>query len=197
MHFIVGLATSAEAGLKTFENACTDHSSSGATGAETFFPSQGESGAHRLVRAVCKAFSHTGACEKSGQPKEFEAFLQPCVPAKVNKLISFRGERFNVVFKNGGATYHHKDDLLAYLDTCEAPTRLLQAVRADLSVPVYVAGCCALVFGHVFVLDFNAMRREFAALKEEVNKMRGDSAEGIKEEIIHLASRLPTSFDSR
>ncbi|KAI8509787.1 hypothetical protein Bbelb_122150 [Branchiostoma belcheri] len=146
MHFIVGLATSAEAGLKTFENACTctDHSSSGATGAETFFPSQGESGAHRLVRAVCKAFSHTGACEKSGHPKEFEAFLQSCVPAKVNKLISFRGERFNVLFKNGGATYHHKDDLLAYLDTCEAPNRLLQAVRADLSVPVYVAGCCAL-----------------------------------------------------
>ncbi|KAI8515682.1 hypothetical protein Bbelb_064950 [Branchiostoma belcheri] len=133
----------ADAGLKTFENACTDHSSSGATGAETFFLSQGESGAHRLVR-VCKAFSHTGACEKSGHPKEFEAFLQPCVPAKVNKLISFRGERFNVLFKNGGATYHHKDDLLAYLDTCEAPNRLLQAVRADLRVPVYVAGCCAL-----------------------------------------------------
>ncbi|KAI8514505.1 hypothetical protein Bbelb_070960 [Branchiostoma belcheri] len=48
-------------------------------GQRRFLPSQGKSEAHR---AVCKAFSHTGACEKSGHPKEFEAFLQSCVPAK-------------------------------------------------------------------------------------------------------------------
>ncbi|XP_078620866.1 uncharacterized protein LOC144887482 [Branchiostoma floridae x Branchiostoma japonicum] len=143
MHYIVGLATSAEVGLKKFENASLT-SSEGATGMENSCPSQAESGTHRVVRATCKAFSHTGACEKSGHPKEFEAYLQTYTPAKDNKLISFRGERFNVLFKNGGATYHHKNDLLAYLDTCEAPNRLLQAIRSDLSVPVYVAGCCAL-----------------------------------------------------
>ncbi|KAI8493167.1 hypothetical protein Bbelb_291710 [Branchiostoma belcheri] len=40
-------------------------------------------------------------------------------------------------------------------------------------------------------MDVDAMRREFSALKEEVNKMRGDSVEGIKEEFIQLASRPP------
>ncbi|KAI8516537.1 Pyruvate decarboxylase 2 [Branchiostoma belcheri] len=43
-------------------------------------------------------------------------------------------------------------------------------------------------FEHEFVQDVDAMRREFAALKE-VNKMRGDSVEGIKEELIQLVSR--------
>ncbi|CAH1238084.1 Hypp5516 [Branchiostoma lanceolatum] len=143
MHYIVGLATSAEVGLKKFENASLTSSDATAE-MENSCPSQAETGTHRLVRATCKAFSHTGACEKSGHPKEFEAYLQSCVPAKDNKLISFRGERFNVLFKNGGATYHHRNDLLAYLDTCETPNRLLQAVRSDLCVSEYVAGCRAL-----------------------------------------------------
>ncbi|XP_078599248.1 uncharacterized protein LOC144874669 [Branchiostoma floridae x Branchiostoma japonicum] len=135
MHYVVGLATAAEAGLKKFEKY---------TAVNTDNDQQGESGTHRLIRTTCKAFAHSGACEKSGHPKDFESFLSQEDPAKKNELTSFRGERFNILFKNGGTVYHHRKDLSGYLATWESPNRLLQAVQRDLSEPVYVAGCLAL-----------------------------------------------------
>eukprot|EP00058_Branchiostoma_floridae_P012818 XP_002598306.1 hypothetical protein BRAFLDRAFT_69659 [Branchiostoma floridae] len=134
MHYVVGLATAAEAGLKKFEKY---------TAVNTDNDQQGESGTHRLIRTTCKAFAHK-ACEKSGHPKDFDSFLSQEDPAKKNELTSFRGERFNILFKNGGTVYHHRYDLSGYLATWESPNRLLQAVQRDLSEPVYVAGCLAL-----------------------------------------------------
>ncbi|XP_078694895.1 uncharacterized protein LOC144923885 [Branchiostoma floridae x Branchiostoma belcheri] len=51
--------------------------------------------------------------------------------------------------------------------------------------------------GQAIPQDLDTMRREFQALKEEVNKMKGDSVEGIKEELIQLASRPSAAFDAR
>jgi len=96
---------------------------------EKSFKKANESGSVRLVRTCCKAFAK-GADDKNGQFKPFSTYVQGML--KENGLQSiplerFRGNRFNVLFRNAGAVFFLKDEIKNFLDL-ESSNRLLAAV---------------------------------------------------------------------
>ena len=132
MHIVVNMAEHASESLKLFENAASDSE-----------PQEGEAGTIRLIRTACKAFEKRGD-EKSGYPLQFTTYLKK-QGVEANPLIHFRGNRFNVVFANGGCVYYLREHMINFLTkSWGTPNRLLKAVLEDASNNLYMAGCKAL-----------------------------------------------------
>ena len=135
MHLVVNMAETVSESLKLFEK---DHNSM-----EDTQPNDSESGTIRLVRTVCKAFERRGN-EKSGYPLQFNIYLDKH-GIEYNPLIHFRGNRFNVIFANGGRVYYLHQHIVNFLtNVWGTPNRLLKSVLEDASKDVNVAGCKAL-----------------------------------------------------
>ena len=140
LHYLVGLAENAEQALKIWEGIIATQPL-GAM-AKGFRSSKGESGTQRLIRTSVKAFEEHG-CEASGVMGPFDNFLAgkgiSC------KLKPFRGNRFNILFEDGGAVYYHHDHMTDFiLKNCPNPNQLIKAVMADLAEDVYLSGARAL-----------------------------------------------------
>ena len=129
MHLLVNMAENVTEALKLFENANGT--------------SDNESGTVRLVRTACKAFQRR-ACEKSGCPLQFSSYLKQ-QGFDSNPLINFRGNRYNVLFANGGRVYQLNEHIVNFLKKVwGTPNRLLQAVLNDAKSNLNIAGCRAL-----------------------------------------------------
>jgi E1A/CREB-binding protein len=61
-----------------------------------------------------------------------------------NKLITFRGHRFNHFFYAAGATYHHLGDIKRFLGNWADPNELLKSVAFDITEMVYKSSVRAL-----------------------------------------------------
>lgn len=132
MHVVVNMAEHASESLKLFENALNDSEAQ-----------QAEAGTIRLIRTACKSFEKRGD-EKSGYPLQFTTYLKK-QGIETNPFIHFRGNRFNVVFANGGRVYYLREHIINFLTkTWGTPNRLLKAVLEDASNDLYIAGCKAL-----------------------------------------------------
>ena len=83
LHYLVGLADTAEATLKLWESI------EGETPGTS-------SGTQRLIRTACKAF-HSRGCEKSGCSVHFRTYLRSQGVSKI-PMADFRGNRFNIIF---------------------------------------------------------------------------------------------------
>ena len=133
MHLIVNMAETIAESLKLFEKAHT----------EEMHQSESESGTIRLVRTSCKAFEKRGN-EKAGYPLQFNTYLNKH-GIEQNPLIHFRGNRFNIIFANGGRVYYLHNHIHNFLtNVWGTPNRLLKSVLEDVSQDLYVAGCKAL-----------------------------------------------------
>lgn len=134
LHFLVGLADSAEATLKLWETTFDEDSTQ----------EKQSSGTQRLIRTACKAFHHRGS-EQAGCSTRFRVFLRS---KGVNKipLAAFRGNRFNILFFDAAGVYYLKSYMIEYLSESHGDSlnRLLQAVLVDLKSHCYIAGCKAL-----------------------------------------------------
>ena len=64
----------------------------------------GESGTLRLIRTLCKAVQVRGF-EKSGRIVDFDLSLEED-GITGNPLPQFKGNRFNIIFYNGGIVYY-------------------------------------------------------------------------------------------
>ena len=64
-----------------------------------------ESGAARLVRTTAKAFTDHG-CDKSGIAADWNTYLQQIDVE--NKLVTYRANRFNILFYSAAATFYHR-----------------------------------------------------------------------------------------
>ncbi|XP_053392120.1 uncharacterized protein LOC128554835 [Mercenaria mercenaria] len=109
------------------------------------FKKETESGTVRLIRTTCKSFSK-GGDEKNGQFLNFETYAKDFLKENGFRgvpLERFRGNRFNILFRNAAYVYFLKDQLQGYL-RIESSNRLLAAVKHDISIPEYLAGCKAL-----------------------------------------------------
>ena len=84
LHFVVGLADTAEATLKVWESTFND------------LDTGNTSGTQRLVRTACKAFHRRGS-EQAGCSVQFRTYL---LSQNIHKipLAAFRGNRFNILF---------------------------------------------------------------------------------------------------
>ena len=103
-----------------------------------------ESSTVRSVRTACKAFQRR-ACEKSGCPLQFTSYLKQ-QGFDSNPLINFRGNRYNVLFTNGGGgVFQLNEHIINFLKKVwGTPNRLLQAVLNDAENDLNMAGCKAL-----------------------------------------------------
>ena len=129
MHLLVNMAENVTEAFRLFENANGT--------------SDNESCTVRLVRTACKAFSRR-ACEKSGCPLQFSSYLKQ-QGIDDNPLINFRGNRYNVLFANGGRVYQLNKHIVNFLrKVWGTPNRLLQAVLNDAESDLNMAGCKAL-----------------------------------------------------
>ena len=61
-----------------------------------------------------------------------------------NRLVTFRGNRFNITFFDGGALYHHKDDVRNFLESLSDQNSLLESIGFDINEPAFLAGARAL-----------------------------------------------------
>lgn len=102
LHFIVGLADQAEVALKAWDKLLFDDLYVGSLANGGY--SKGESGTYRLVRTLCKAVQTRG-CERSGRISDFCSFLTEEVGLPSVPFIPFKGNRFNILFYNGGICY--------------------------------------------------------------------------------------------
>ena len=147
LHFVVGMADHAEACLKSFEHLVHGEKKVGSLAHGGY--SNGESGTLRLVRTLCKAVEDHG-CEKSGRMREFEDHLKEAGFDK-NPLVHFKGNRFNIIFLNGGIAYSIQDQCKLFFETYKDENKLLKAVYHDLTEPTYLVGCRALGFINKFI----------------------------------------------
>ena len=100
-----------------------------------------ESGAARLVRTSVKAV-HPHGSDEAGIASDFISFLKG--KGKKRSMVTFRGNRFNILFYDAGALYEHWDDLSELLKGWPDPNRLLSAVMEDMNNLVHKAGVRAL-----------------------------------------------------
>ena len=142
LHLLVGMADVASSTLLQWELTHFE----GTVGAAGLFSSatrQSESGIVRLIRTACKALCKHGS-EQSGVYQPFTTFLATN-GIKKNPLVSFRRNRFNIVFYDSGALYYISDQVVKFFnEVWQTPNQLLKAVRSDITVPELVAGCRAL-----------------------------------------------------
>ena len=108
-------------------------------------------GTVRLIRTACKAFQKHGS-EQSGAHMPFSTFLAANYHTKRVPLASFCGNRFNILFHNGGALYFLWSAIKEFFAQELATNNLLiQALQADVKVPEFWAGCRALGLVNKFV----------------------------------------------
>ena len=109
-------------------------------------PSSGftkENGAVRLVRTTAKALGKRGD-EKSGAYSKFKDFISDKLDEKV-RLEPFSGNRFNILFVDGGVVYYYRNHIVEFLDkTVGTTNKLLSSVLKDCKVHHYIAAMKAL-----------------------------------------------------
>lgn len=112
---------------------------------DSSFRKQSESGTTRLIRCCSKAFAR-GGDEKNGAHGPFTAYVSDYLKENglgTLPLERFRGNRFNILFSNAAAVYFLSEKFIEYLDGGDT-NRLLKAVKHDLNIAEYRAGCRAL-----------------------------------------------------
>ena len=109
--FLVGLDSQTEIALKSWDKLLYDDRPIGfANGGY----SKGESGTSRLIRTASKSVQ-THGCKTSGRISDFYTYLAEEVGFLNVPFISFRGNRFNVLFYNGEILYYLLDYLQHFL----------------------------------------------------------------------------------
>ena len=108
-----------------------------------------------------------------------------------NPLAQFRGNRFNIIFYNGGAIYYLHKSCKKFFETYD-DNNLLRAVNQDLDVKSYIAGCRALGLIDKFltgplwrllvkvenVLDMNKYYQRIEELYSKISEDATDFLEG-------------------
>ena len=141
LHILVNLAEVTSKTLQEFELK-SEVTKKGAAAESGLVFNHSESGTVRLVRTACKAFTR-GADEKSGAYRAFTDFLLS--KGKNNKLVNFKGNRFNVLFLDSGLVFFYAQDICYFLDKVHGtPNGLLRSVFADCKCDEFLAGAKAL-----------------------------------------------------
>ena len=149
LHYIVGLADQAEEALKVWDKLLYDDAQVGSLSQGGY--SKGESGTLRLLRTVCKAVQAKG-CERSGRAVSFADHARERGIESI-PLAPFLGNRFNIIFHNGGGVFYLHEHLRSFFDIMKDENKLLKAVYFDLEVSSFLAGCRALGLINKFMVE--------------------------------------------
>ena len=135
MHLLVNFATECDKCLKIFEQNVI------VSGRNPNAFNNSESGASRLVRTAAKALTTHGS-EKAGVASYWQSFLDDV--GQKNHLVTFRANRFNILFYDSAALYFHRDHLTNFLNQWISPNDLLKSVEFDINEKIYLAEIRAL-----------------------------------------------------
>jgi len=135
MHLLVNFASECDKCLKEFEQNIV------VSGRNPHAFNNSESGACRLVRTAAKALTSHGS-EKAGVASYWNSFLED--KGESNKIVTFRSNRFNILFFDAAALFFHKSHLQDFLNQFLSPNDLLKSVEFDISEKVYLAEIRAL-----------------------------------------------------
>ena len=122
-----------------------------------------------MIRTACKAVL-THGCEKSGCISDFYIFLCEEVGFSNVSFVTFKGNRFNVLFYNGGIFYFLYNYLQHFFENVKDENKLLKAVHSDLQIESYLRGCGALGLINGFVTGPLSRFLESGILILDVNK---------------------------
>ena len=199
LHLLVGIADVSSSTLLQWE---ATHFSEDPAGAGVLVR-KSESGTLRLIRTACKAFSKHG-CEQSGVYQSFTTYLLSNNITK-NPLLSFRGNRFNILFYDAGALYYVSPFIEKFFtEVWQTPNQLLRAVLADVKVPEYLAGCKALGLVNKIVTGplwrvvesqdatILNMNEKFCHLKSCLEEWSQDATSVLSGEAVLYSNFLPT-----
>ena len=125
LHLLIGLADQTQIALKAWDKLLYDDRPIGSLANGGY--SKCELGTLRLIRTTCKSVQ-THGCEKSGRISDFYTYLTEEVGFLNVPFVSFRGNRLNVLFYDGGILYYLHDHLQNCFDIVE--DKLLEAVHS-------------------------------------------------------------------
>ena len=91
------------------------------------------------MRTTCKGVQ-THGCEKSGRISDFYTFLCEEVGFSNVLFIPSKGNRFNVLFYNGGSLDFLYNHLKHFFESVKDENKLLKAVHSDLQIRFYLCG---------------------------------------------------------
>ena len=135
MHLVVNFASESDKCLHEFENNIIE------SGRNPHSFGSSESSAVRLVRTAAKAFTAHGS-EKAGVASYWESFLSE--KELTNKLVTFRSNRFNIIFYDAAALYYHWCHIQDFLNQWLSPNDLLKSIMFDVNEKLTKAGVRAL-----------------------------------------------------
>ena len=93
-----------------------------------------------FLRFCSKCFA-CGVDEKSGCFSDFKTYCEP----EKNHFISFRGNRFNIIFLMGQIAYFHKNQIENFLENVHGANNFVQKTTLKLcKQPVILAECKAI-----------------------------------------------------
>jgi hypothetical protein len=84
-----------------------------------------------LLRFCAKSFAR-GVDEKSGCFSDFSSYCRD--KNEKNNFISFRGNRFNIIFLMGEIVYYHKNHVIDFLKNVHGANNFLQKATLALSL---------------------------------------------------------------
>ena len=135
MHAIHGMGTVCKDAVKEFENLA-------ASQITTHGFSKQNARTYDILYEISKALTKGHGYEKAGAVHFFEPYLHK--QGLKNKLVSFKGERINILFVIAGAAYYHRNHIIDFLEFhCKQRNKLLSAL-SDVKEVLFQACFCAL-----------------------------------------------------
>ena len=130
MHAIIGMANVCKDALKEFENVA-------ASELVTSGYQKGNARGFDILMEISKAFTTGHEYQKGGVVDFWESYLSS--KGLRNHIVSFRGERINVLYVIAGAAYYHRNHIKDFLENnCIQTGKLLQAIR-DIGQKIFPA----------------------------------------------------------
>ena len=121
MHAIIGMTNVCKDVLKEFEKvAASELVTSGFQ--------KGNARGFDILMEISKVFTRAHSYQKGGVVDFWESYL--CNKGLKNHIVSFHGERINVLYVIAGAAYYHRDHIKEFLENdCIQTGKLLQAIK--------------------------------------------------------------------
>ena len=130
MHAIIGMANVCKEALKEFEHVA-------ASELVTSVFQKGNVRSFDILMEVSKAFAQGHAYQKGGVVDYWESYLYN--KGLKNNIVSFRGERINVLYVIAAAAYYHREHIAEFLqEDCIQKGKLLQAIM-DIEEKIFPA----------------------------------------------------------
>ncbi|XP_066287444.1 myosin-9-like [Branchiostoma lanceolatum] len=210
LHLLTNMAEYAEKALKGWEESVAEKATLGRFKTKEFLHWGGnESRTQLMVRSACNLLQPHGNESMATYHEQWEAFLRES--GRKSALSPFRGERFNIIFHNGGALYYHMSDIKEFYEcyvTAQdlAGNRLLRAVQADVNDDILMASSRALgilnklvttplwhaVESDKHILD---MARYYQQLKIQIERWSKDASSLLEEEAVFGEDFAPEKTD--